>query len=160
MTIFTKELTNSFLKSIPQSLARLALIASLLLGMSLTACGGGATTGAATTITGSAGDGPVIGGAVAAIDANGIAVITTPANPVTDANAQFKFTVPAGTALPLTITVTGGKDTVTGLTQDFTLKTAVTTLPPNGTVIANINPPLHSGCRIGTGTRWRHLKCC
>ncbi|MDQ6954766.1 MAG: hypothetical protein Q9M20_04915, partial [Mariprofundaceae bacterium] len=93
-----------------------------------------------TTVSGSAGDGPVKNGKVSVLDANGSNVITTPANPSTGLNAQFNFTVPSGTALPLTITVTGGVDMVTNALQDFPLRTAVTTLPASGTVTGNANP--------------------
>ncbi|MDQ6970920.1 MAG: hypothetical protein Q9M16_10465, partial [Mariprofundus sp.] len=118
----------------------------LALTTGLAACGGGGGTaatgaGTSTTITGSAGDGPVQNGNVSVLDANGIAVITTPTNPTTGLTAQFSFTVPSGTALPLTITVSGGTDTVTNAPQDFPLRTAVTSLPTDGTpVTGNANP--------------------
>ncbi len=129
---------------------RLIMVGKIMLvtalTISLVSCGGGSdvvpvtTAPAATTVTGSAGDGPVTGGAVTVTDANGAAVITTPANPTTGTNAKFNFTVPSGTALPLTITVAGGTDTVTGRPQDFPLQTAVTTLPAGGSVTGNANP--------------------
>jgi hypothetical protein len=126
-----------------QSLTKFGkILLALALAAGLASCGSSGTTAvtAATTVVGSAGDGPVTGGTVTVRDANGNVVTTTPAAPTTGANAQFSFTVPPGTPLPLTITVTGGTDTVTGAAQDFPLQTAVTTLPAGGTVTGNANP--------------------
>jgi len=93
-----------------------------------------------TTITGSAGDGPIVGGAVSVRDANSKLVTTTPANPTTDSQAKFNFTVPSLTTTPLTITVTGGTDLVTAAPQDFPLITVVVDLPANAVVRGSANP--------------------
>ncbi len=126
-------------------------IISICVAIGLVGCGGGgggdttapsssASPSSITTITGSSGDGPVIGGAVTVTDANGIAVTTSPASPVTDSTAHFSFTVPSDSPAPLTLTITGGTDIVTGKTLDFSLISAATNLPPSGTVICNVNP--------------------
>jgi len=128
---------HSFIK-----FGRIILTIALITG--LAACGGSGSgtvaTTATTIITGSAGDGPVTLGTVTVTDGNNNAVTTVPASPSTGTNAQFSFTVPSNTPLPLTITVTGGHDEVTGKTQNFDLQTAVTTLPTNGSVTGNANP--------------------
>jgi len=112
----------------------------VMVAVGLSACGGGGTIEPATTVSGSAGDGPITGGTITVTDANGNVVTTNPVAPTSDSNARFSFTVPSGTVTPVTITVSGGTDTVTGATQDFDLKTAVSTLTANGTVTGNANP--------------------
>ncbi|MDX8382360.1 MAG: Ig-like domain-containing protein [Ghiorsea sp.] len=122
----------------------------LIILIGLSSCGGSGgsdnnipatpDTSPITTITGSAGDGPIIGGAVSVSDANGKLVTTTPANPTTDSQAKFNFTVPSLTTTPLTITVTGGTDLVTAALQDFPLVTVVVDLPANAVVRGNANP--------------------
>jgi len=120
------------------------IIASLAILMLLTACGeggvgGGTTLG--TTITGSAGDGPITGAAISVTDGNGAVVTTTPATPFTDNTAHYNITIPSTTQLPVTITLKNGRDTVTGVTQDFNLTGVETAaLSSGGTVILNINP--------------------
>ncbi len=122
-----------------------AALCVLSLGLLGAGCGGnGGSSSTAnsgtTTVTGSAGDGPIVGGTVTVKDANGVTVKTTPANPTSDQYANFSFTVPSGTALPLTITVSGGTDKVTGKAPDFPLVTAVTSLGAGNSVYANANP--------------------
>jgi len=122
-----------------------ALCSALLLSISLAACGGSgggtaATSSASTSISGSALKGPIIGGNVTVHDANASPVVTTPANPVTNAQAQFNFTVPSGTVTPLVITVSGGIDSITGATPDLPLTTAITSLPSNGSVSGTVSP--------------------
>jgi len=114
--------------------------AALLL---LTGCSGGGTgTGGGTTIiTGSAGDGPITGGTVSVIDGKGGVVVTMPALPKTDSTAHYSFTIPSRTPVPLTVTVTGGKDVLTGMTQAFDLTGVYASqLPSGGTVTLNVNP--------------------
>jgi len=121
---------------------RPALFASLAALLLLAACGGtGGTTSGTTTITGSTGDGPITGGTIRATDGNGNAVVTTPATPTADSTAHYSFTIPSSTTQPLTITITGGTDSVTGITQDFDL-TGVDTAPlsAGATVTLNLNP--------------------
>lgn len=125
---------------------KLFIFSALLIN--LTSCGGSDSstvptplpTVISTTITGSAGDGPVVGGAVSVTDANGASVATIPTNPTTDSQAKFSFIVPSATPVPLIITVTGGTDIVTGAVQDFPLTTAVVTLPENAVITGNANP--------------------
>ncbi len=124
------------------------LIVCLLLPLVtlLSSCGGGggstaaSTTGASTSILGSALKGPIVGGNVTVHDANGVLVSTAPANPVTDSQAKFTFSVPSGTALPLIVTVSGGIDSITNGTPDFPLTNAITSLPSNGSVIGTVTP--------------------
>lgn len=119
-----------------------AAIAGCMVALLMTACGGGGggtTSGTATstaTLTGSAGDGPIVGGTVTVTDANGNTIGTA----TTDANAHYSIKVPSTAALPLTVTITGGTDQVTGAAPDFPLKSAVTTslsTVSNNTVNAN-----------------------
>ncbi|MDQ6971049.1 MAG: hypothetical protein Q9M30_00220, partial [Mariprofundaceae bacterium] len=127
----------------------------LAAAMGLSACKGSTSVVPVTTVSGSAGDGPITGGAITVTDANGNAVATSPASPTTDSAAHFSFTVPSGTATPLTITVAGGTDVVTGAAQDFDLKTAVSTLTSNGTATGNANPlstlAVEQAALLGTG---------
>jgi len=117
------------------------LIALFVAVAGLSACGGGSTAASSTTIGGSAGDGPITGGAITVTDANSKAVTTTPASPKTDANtAHFSFTIPSGTATPVTITITGGTDQTTGAAATIPLMTAVTVLTAGGSVTSNANP--------------------
>ncbi|MDX8404805.1 MAG: hypothetical protein R8K50_01475, partial [Mariprofundus sp.] len=78
---------NFFIDRIGSTIA-VAICAAII----VSGCGGSGGTAATgpgistTTITGSAGDGPVQNGNVSVLDANGNAVTTTPANPTTGAN--------------------------------------------------------------------------
>ncbi len=125
---------------------KILILTCIIFGLS--GCGGGgggtststASPASVTTITGSSGDGPVIGASVTVTDANGAAVITNPASPVTDSTAHFSFTVPSDTPAPVTLSITGGTDIVTGKTLDFSLTSAATNLPPSATIICNANP--------------------
>ena len=90
-------------------------------------------SGDETLITGSVGDGPVVGARVACFDAHG----KMSCNATSDNNARYSITLSAETAFPVTIEVTGGIDLVTGREPDFILRSVV--LSPDATII-NINP--------------------
>ncbi len=123
----------------PRAFSFTAMVVAAMLVVS----GCGSSTGTSTsttTVGGSAGDGPVSGGTVTVVDANGATVTTDPATVTTDSTGHYSFTVPSDTATPLKITVAGGTDVVTGQAPDFDLVTAVTTLPASGSVTGNANP--------------------
>lgn len=120
---------------------KILFLASLIgLCLSLSACGGGGGSSSATastaTIGGSAGDGPIVGGTVTVTDDHGALIAST----TTDANAHYSISVPSTAATPLTITVTGGTDQVTGTAPSFDLKSALTSLSTSATNTANVNP--------------------
>jgi len=125
--------------------AGVLLVAIVIL---LTSCGGGggggaggAGTGTGTiSVSGSGGDGPVVGGLITVTDANGNSVSTTPTSPVTDATAHYSFSIPSATPLPITVTLTGGTDQVTGKAPDFALAAAATGMPSSGSIVLNLSP--------------------
>ncbi len=99
------------------------------------------TTGSATTLTGSVGDGPVIGATITVTDANGAAVNVG----AITSSATGKYTIssiPAGTAYPLTVTATGGADQalvaagVANTAPSAPLRSVVL----SGNTVANISP--------------------
>ncbi|MDQ6951461.1 MAG: hypothetical protein Q9M26_07330, partial [Mariprofundales bacterium] len=122
------------------SVPGIGLAAVLSLGLVVTGCGGGGSSAASTptaTVGGSAGDGPIVNGTVTVTDASGATIGTA----TTDANAHYSVKVPVTATLPLTVTITGGIDQVTGNAPDFPLKTAVTTALSTITATnANANP--------------------
>jgi hypothetical protein len=92
--------------------------------------------GAATTrISGSVGDGPVVGAQLVAIGIGGNELSSFESN----ANATFNIVIEADPAsYPITIESTGGVDLVTSLAPDFDMQSAV--LAPQGSGTANVNP--------------------
>jgi len=110
--------------------------------LALASCGGGGggssvpASVATGIVSGSAGDGPLVGTTVTITDANGTVVGTA----TTDANAQYNIAVPLTTPVPLTITFgLDGIDQVTGLAPTIRLQTVALTVPAGG-VTANANP--------------------
>ncbi|MDQ6972729.1 MAG: hypothetical protein Q9M30_08775, partial [Mariprofundaceae bacterium] len=89
---------------------------AMVLALFMAGCNGSSSTSTATTstanVSGSAGDGPIVGGTVTVTDANGANVSPVGVTPpvLTDANAHYTFPLPSGTALPLTVTISGGTD--------------------------------------------------
>jgi len=125
---------------------RRTIFLACALTLMVSACGGSsgttATTTTTATISGSAGDGPIVNGTVTVVDANGNNAIAGGATSVTtDANAHYSVSILTSAVLPLTLTITGGIDQVTGLAPEFPLKTAVTsTLSTVNDTNANANP--------------------
>ena len=88
-----------------------------------------------TTISGSVGDGPIVGGTVVVRDVTGAIVATDKS----DTHANYHIGVNVGNhRYPLTITVMDGIDLVTGNTPDFAL--IATVLAPGSSQTANLNP--------------------
>jgi len=86
-------------------------------------------------LTGSVGDGPIVGAAVRVRASDG----TDLGNMSSDANAGYNITVRTkGKYYPLSIDARGGIDLVTGLAPDFALKSVA--LEPGKKTVANLNP--------------------
>jgi len=91
------------------------------LAAALSACGGGgssdpvvSTGSAPSQLSGSVGDGPIVGGTVTIKDKNGSIITTT----TSDASANYSVSVEISSdKYPLTIENTGGTDLVTGRAQ-------------------------------------------
>ncbi len=136
-------MTSRFATS--QSLASFVAISSAML---LGACGGGGQGGPAASdpatsgslrieqgLTGSVGDGPVVGATVRVLGNDGSAV----AEFQSDANAGYNVTVRTERDnYPLTIEAQDGTDLVTNLPPDFVMRAAV--LGPGTDAIANLTP--------------------
>lgn len=119
----------------------------MTLAFVLSACGGGSDDAATsslrvdeaslvtTTITGSVGDGPIVGGQVTVIDVDGNQLVYQDSNEL----ALYRVEVVAGSAgFPLIARVTDGIDIVTGDRPSFALETVI--LAPGGEQVANLNP--------------------
>ena len=86
-------------------------------------------------LSGSVGDGPIVGAAVTIRINDGTLLMETES----DAAANFIVTVsPSESAYPLTVDASGGIDLVTGLAPDFTLRSVV--LEAATPSVANANP--------------------
>ncbi|HEY5646246.1 MAG TPA: hypothetical protein VIS76_09905 [Pseudomonadales bacterium] len=68
-------------------------------------------------LSGSVGDGPIVGADILVEDARGRVLLTTES----DAYAAYEVRIAGGTPLPVTIRVSGGTDLVTGRAADFEL---------------------------------------
>lgn len=111
------------------------LFPALLLASQLSACGGGGgeqSTGTAA-LSGSVGDGPIIGAQVEAIDATGRVVAST----VSDGRAHYRLELPGDTRYPVRILATGGTDLVTNAAPDFDLLSIASDADAR---TANLNP--------------------
>lgn len=114
---------------------------ALLCTAALTACGGGGGAGSSavapaggTSLSGSVGDGPVVGATVTVYAASGTALAST----VSTQSAAYSFNLNVSAQdYPLTLEVTGGTDLVTGRAPDFRLVSVAMT-PTDSR--ANINP--------------------
>ena len=110
----------------------------ILLGL-LTACGGGAEDSAGAgdsasiTLSGSVGDGPIIGATLTITDSNGQVLVSAES----DSTANYEVEFPATASYPLIITATDGTDLVTGAPPTFAM---VSTVSDPSIVTANINP--------------------
>ncbi len=107
----------------------------------LSACGGGGGSGSATTggttVTGSVGDGPIVGATVIITDASGKEIART----VSDSSAKYSVDIPSNVQLPLTVSFQGGTDLVTGKSPTVPVTTMVVdSLGSARTVTANGNP--------------------
>lgn len=125
------------LRHIETSILRLAALAAIA-GL-LAACGGGtsSTPGgnppASVTISGSVGDGPIIGATITIMDAYGTVIATT----TSDDMASYKTNIPEDAAYPLIIAANGGTDLVSGTAPDFEMLSLVYDASAQN---ANINP--------------------
>ena len=84
-------------------------------------------------ITGSVGDGPVVGATIVVVSADGAVVSQTTGG----STASFVVLVPANTRYPIRLRAVGGTDLVSLRTPDFTLETVITS-PKQ--VVANLSP--------------------
>ncbi|MBL3619694.1 MAG: putative Ig domain-containing protein, partial [gamma proteobacterium endosymbiont of Lamellibrachia anaximandri] len=118
------------------------LVTILILGIVLSACGGGNTDSVDDTPSdsqrftfgGSVGDGPITGATITLKNAADLLLATT----VSDQQANYSFDISIQPSdFPLTIEATGGIDLVTGDTPDLTLFSIVPNLSANR---ANLNP--------------------
>lgn len=88
---------------------------------------------APVSVSGSVGDGPVVGADLVVTDANGQVLDRS----TSDELASYALDLPGDTALPVLVEATGGVDLVTGRALDFTLLGAVL---ETGEVTVNISP--------------------
>jgi len=116
----------------------------LVIGTQLLACGGGGSdtvvsTGSTTSqLSGSVGDGPIVGGTVTVKDKNGKIIATAPS----DASANYSVSIEISSdKYPLIIEATGGTDLVTGRAPDFMLSSILFQQDAGGgQTTLNINP--------------------
>lgn len=88
-----------------------------------------------TQISGSVGDGPVVGASIEIRAQNGSLLDTL----ASDSKADYEIVLRTQSRnFPLTITATGGTDLVTGHAADFALRTVI--LAPGAQVTGNLNP--------------------
>jgi len=119
----------------------------LAFAFALSACGGGGDDPSkpalrvdesglvTTTLSGSVGDGPIVGGRVTVFDVDGNALVYQASSEL----ALYRVELVAGSAdFPLTARVADGIDIVTGDRPSFALETAI--LAPGGEQVANLNP--------------------
>ncbi len=85
------------------------------------------------TISGSVGDGPIVGAQVTISDADGDVVATASSS----SRARYSVLIPADAKFPLTVRISGGTDLVTQRGPDFDL-VATATEPGNQTI--NVSP--------------------
>ena len=103
------------------------------------ACADGGSSGSsnalldAYTVSGSVGDGPIVGADIEIRDANGELVATTQS----DLQARYTIELPGATELPITVTATGGTDLVTQRPADFELRSVIAEI---GEQTLNISP--------------------
>ena len=118
---------------------RTPLLAILI--FALGACSSGSGSGSSDDvlesstyqISGSIGDGPIVGANIVVIDADGVEV----ASGVSDQQAAYMIDIPSTAALPVTVHVTGGNDLVTQRAADFELVAMVNT---TGRQTVNVSP--------------------
>ncbi len=127
-----------FLRNPQTSLLSIAIPA--LLATLLSACGGGSGGASGTanpptsvSISGSVGDGPIIGATITVMDAYGSIIATT----ISDDLASYQTEIPDNAAYPLIIAANGGTDLVSGTVPDFEM---LSLIYDNSETNANINP--------------------
>ena len=119
-------------------IGRRALILALVI-LTVNACSSGSEAGSSSdlldaySISGSVGDGPIVGAEVRLTDANGELVAIA----ISDAQARYKVDVPSSAKLPITAHVAGGIDLVTQRAADFELRALV---HDTGEQTLNISP--------------------
>ena len=116
------------------------LVRGCLLGaciITLAACSGNSKQKASVSdgmvLSGSVGDGPIVGADIRVFDAGGELVLEG----MSDSRAGYSLEIPDGIALPLTVTASGGTDLVTGRPADFELRALAF---DSGPVNVNISP--------------------
>jgi len=103
------------------------------------ACSEGGSSGSsnalvdAFNVSGSVGDGPIVGADIEVRDANGDVVATTQS----DLQARYTIDLPGSTALPITVVASGGTDLVTERPADFELRSVISEI---GEQTLNISP--------------------
>lgn len=101
-------------------------LAALTLMFTLTGCGGGGggdtttTAGNPVTLSGSVGDGPIVGARISVRDAGGVELATA----ISDGFAKYRVSLPPHARYPLTIVASGGTDLVTNAPPTFDLVSA------------------------------------
>ncbi|NKB99792.1 MAG: hypothetical protein GKR90_15030 [Pseudomonadales bacterium] len=89
--------------------------------------------GSTYSVSGSIGDGPIVGADIEVRDANGEVVATG----TSDDQAAYAIDIPTNAALPVTVHVTGGTDLVTNRAADFEL---VAMVNATGLQTVNVSP--------------------
>ena len=98
----------------------------------------GGTPPPTTAIAGKVTDGPINNGLVTFVDANG-AVVNTGAEvrTTTDGTGSYSVDFPESAAVPVTVTITGGTDSVTGEAQSIAISSIMTDAK---SPVVNVNP--------------------
>ena len=78
-------------------------------------------------LSGSVGDGPIVGADIRVEDADGELIFEG----LSDETANYRFDVPDGTRLPVTVRVSGGTDLVTSRGADFEMLSVAFQLGPD-----------------------------
>ncbi len=91
------------------------------------------TPSASLVVSGSIGDGPVVGASISLTDNKGQLIATT----TSDSNTNYTVTIPVDSEFPITISATGGLDIVTNMPLDFQMYSIV---EDKNNETANINP--------------------
>ena len=84
-------------------------------------------------LTGSVGDGPIVGATIRVEDAEGKLVFAG----MSDETANYSLEIPDGTALPVTVRVSGGTDLVTSRGADFEMQSVAF---DSGPITLNVSP--------------------
>jgi plastocyanin len=84
-------------------------------------------------LTGSVGDGPIVGAEIRVEDAEGELVFEG----ISDETANYNFEIPDGTLMPVTVRVGGGTDLVTSRPADFEMQSVAF---ESGPVTLNVSP--------------------